>query len=383
MVLYGLVVDMDAARREVINGDRAAHNTSVRRSPAGRRRTMNVEWVTEEKEEVGTQDGEESKGSSWFGSSQSGSNVAKSMWTGTVKAIDHLGISRVANEVYGGQSFQPSASPELGIQPLDTWTRVIEGTLITCTLGLWCFMGAYRVGPNESVVIVHNGRLTGVESRPGAHWAPAFFGERATVSRQDKQHELKELKVVDSGGNPILISAVLVYRVVDAVKAGLGVTNYNTFVFAQAQAALKQVACTYTYDQLRVEAEEVSKKTTELLQSRVQSAGVEIDSMRLNELNYAPEIANSMLRKQQAFALVEARELVVDGAVQISVDAVTKLQEKGIELDDEERVRLVTNLLTVVCGDDTAKPTINVGAPSADSKRAVVRGRGGGRGAGR
>lgn len=245
------------------------------------------------------------------------------------------------------------------LQSKDIITVVAESVAMIATCGLFGLCGMYTVGPRETILILHNGRLTGVESQPGCHWAAACCRSMRTVTTQDIVWNMPLLKMLDSKGVPIQVSAILVYRVVDAKKAALDIDDYNSFVRSLSTAALKQVVQRYTYDELKVEARAISDQIVDELQKRIVVAGAQVDSMTLNELNYAPEIASAMLKKQQAGALLEARELITEGAVQISLDAVQKLEAGGrLQLRNEDKVKVVTNLLTICCGDDNAKPVI-------------------------
>lgn len=244
--------------------------------------------------------------------------------------------------------------------PLGPIVTIGEAAMSTVTVGLWLLNGIYTVGPRETRLILHNGRLTHIESQPGLHWAPSFGREDKLVTTADIAYVLPELKVVDTTGVPIVVSAVLVYRVVDAKRALLNIDNVNRFVQSQASAALKLVVSQYSYEALKVESSAVQQQVIDALQEKVTAAGVQALSLTLNELNYAPEIAAAMLKKQQAAALVAARELVVEGACQICLDAVKRLNDNGLSLEQADKVRLVSNLLTVVCSEENATPVVNV-----------------------
>ena len=179
------------------------------------------------------------------------------------------------------------------------------------------------------------------------------------VTNQDIVWNMPMLKMVDKTGVPIMVSAIVVYRIVDAKKAALDIDDYRNFVESLATASLKQVVQAYTYDELKVEARQVTDQVVRELQGRVIVAGAQVDSITLNELNYAPEIASAMLKKQQAAALIEARHLIAEGAVQISLDAVNRLEGK-LALEREEKVRVVTNLLTICTGEENAKPVLTL-----------------------
>lgn len=246
------------------------------------------------------------------------------------------------------------------IKDKDIIVKIGEGFLFTITLGLWGLSGLYVVGQRECRVITHNGRLTHIESTPGLHWQPSFGREDRLQTTADITWIVPNIKVVDTTGCPIMVSAVLVYRVVDSKKAVLHIDNVHTYVQSQASAALKLIVSRYSYEALKVESAQVQEQVVQALQEKCVTAGTEVVSLTLNELNYAPEIAAAMLKKQQAAALIAARELIVDGACQICHDAVRNLESGGLQLDKADKVKIVTNLLTVVCGEDNATPVINV-----------------------
>eukprot|EP00339_Tiarina_fusa_P020505 CAMPEP_0117026498 /NCGR_PEP_ID=MMETSP0472-20121206/19474_1 /TAXON_ID=693140 ORGANISM="Tiarina fusus, Strain LIS" /NCGR_SAMPLE_ID=MMETSP0472 /ASSEMBLY_ACC=CAM_ASM_000603 /LENGTH=194 /DNA_ID=CAMNT_0004733519 /DNA_START=306 /DNA_END=890 /DNA_ORIENTATION=- len=184
------------------------------------------------------------------------------------------------------------------------------------------------------------------------------------ISTKQQSIELPKTTVVDSNGNPLIISAVIVYRISNSRRALLDVENSRIFVKNQAEAALKQTLSRFPYESndgspcLKTEAEQIGKHLCNLLQRKVLQAGAMVDSFQLKEISYAPEIASGMLKRQQAIAIIEARQTIVQGAVDIAADAVTKLAERGIELSDSDQAKLVTNLLTVVCSDNDAQPTV-------------------------
>ena len=245
------------------------------------------------------------------------------------------------------------------MQERDTITNVCEAVGFAATCGLFGLCGLFTVGPRETILILHNGRLTKTEREPGCHWAAACCRSMRAVTNQDIVWNMPMLKMVDKTGVPIMVSAIVVYRIVDAKKAALDIDDYRNFVESLATASLKQVVQAYTYDELKVEARQVTDQVVRELQSRVIVAGAQVDSITLNELNYAPEIASAMLKKQQAAALIEARHLIAEGAVQISLDSVARLEGK-LALEREEKVRIVTNLLTICTGEENAKPVLTL-----------------------
>lgn len=223
---------------------------------------------------------------------------------------------------------------------------------------LWPTM-CYSVDPNEHTAIVSLGILANMRTEPGCYcdWPHT----RTTVSVKLMSMNLPESKVTDSLGSPVLVSAILNYRVTDAKKAIFAVENYTNFVTLNATAVLKQVVGTHSYEELKANSGDVNLALTQAVRAEVVAGGIHVESMHMNELNYAPEIAGAMLKKQQAGALVEARELIVAGACMIAQDAITRLEAGGkIEMSPQDKVRIVTNLLTVTCSDCEATPTINV-----------------------
>eukprot|EP00929_Paragymnodinium_shiwhaense_P102561 TRINITY_DN6576_c0_g2_i1.p1 TRINITY_DN6576_c0_g2~~TRINITY_DN6576_c0_g2_i1.p1 ORF type:complete len:290 (-),score=49.87 TRINITY_DN6576_c0_g2_i1:199-1068(-) len=217
----------------------------------------------------------------------------------------------------------------------------------------------YCVSPNEEVAVITCGVLTGMRSEPGCYCDLPNMQRRVSVKMMTMP--LPDSKVADVNGAPVIVSAVLNYRIVDAKKALFAVDDYNEFVRTNATAVLKHVVSTHAYEQLKSNTNDVNLALKQALQPEVTVAGVHIENMSMNELNYAPEIAGAMLKKQQAGALVEARELIVEGAVNIAQEAVRRLESGGnIKLSEQDKVKLVTNLLTVTCSDTDATPTVNV-----------------------
>lgn len=217
----------------------------------------------------------------------------------------------------------------------------------------------YAVSPNEHTAIVSMGRLANMRTEPGCYCDWPHI--RTSISVKVRSLNLPESKITDSRGSPVLVSAILNYRVVDATKALFAVENYTNFVMLNATAVLKQVVGTHSYEELKVNSADVNIGLTRAVRGEVAAAGIYVESMHMNELNYAPEIAGAMLKKQQAGALVEARELIVEGAVKIAQDAITRLEEGGkVVMSPQDKVKIVTNLLTVTCAENEATPTVNV-----------------------
>ncbi len=234
-------------------------------------------------------------------------------------------------------------------------------------------LGYFTLQPNEAKALVLFGKYKGTVSRDGFHWtnplALAVPRGRYTVSRRIRNFEIDKLKVNDKRGNPIEIAAVVVWRVVDTAHALFDVDHYEHYVKIQSDAALRHLANCYPYDHgeeeeitLRSGMDEVSLVLKNELQDRLEKAGVEVEETRLTHLAYAPEIANAMLRRQQAEAIIAARRKIVHGAVSMVDMALEELKaKKVVELDEERKAAMVSNLLVVLCGEAEAQPVINAG----------------------
>ena len=250
-----------------------------------------------------------------------------------------------------------------------------SGWLIAGGLALFCLSFALLCGfvivkPNTAAVITFFGKYKGVIRRHGFHMVTPFSGS-AKISLRVRNFNSEKLKVNDANGNPIEIAAVVVFKVVDAAKALLDVNNYEQFVEIQAETSLRHVAAQYPYDDfdddgklcLRRNADEVSAQLLTELQSRLSVAGVEIMDARLTHLAYATEIASAMLQRQQAAAILAARQIIVDGAVGMAQMAIEKLEaEGGFELDDERKVNMINNIMVSIITDKSSQPVINVGS---------------------
>lgn len=171
---------------------------------------------------------------------------------------------------------------------------------------------------------------------------------------------LNTQRVLDKAGNPVVVSAVLTYRFIDAGKALLNVESPGAFVETQAAAVVKDVVSRFTYDELKTQTADINQRCREMLQPRVDIAGALIQTCALNELNYSQDIASAMLKRQQARAVVEARNLLVQGAVEISNDAVQRLEAANVHMEGPQRARLISNLVLVTSGDVSASPVLNL-----------------------
>ncbi|MGC8968088.1 MAG: SPFH domain-containing protein [Thermus sp.] len=224
--------------------------------------------------------------------------------------------------------------------------------------------GLFTVQPNEAVALVFLGRYVGSVREEGFHLANPLAG-RKRVSLRVRNFTSDKLKVNDAHGNPIEIAAVVVFRVVDTAKALFQVENYQAFVAIQSEAAIRALASRYPYDaegkSLRGSPEEVAEELKAELEERLKVAGVEVIEARLTHLAYAPEVAQAMLRRQQALAVVAARRLIVEAAVGMVREALSGLEEAGLSLDEERKAAMVNNLMVALVSEAQAQPVVNVG----------------------
>jgi len=230
-------------------------------------------------------------------------------------------------------------------------------------------VGFYMVGPNEGRVLQLFGDYVGTDRQLGLRWANPFY-TKTRVSLRVRNFESGQLKVNDLVGNPVDIAAVVVWKVVDTAEAVFEVDDYENYVAVQSEAAIRNMATSYAYDDyegdaitLRGSGNEIADILQKEVQDRLGKAGVEVIEARISHLAYAPEIASAMLQRQQASAIVAARHKIVEGAVGMVEDALNKLSEREIvTLDDERRAAMVSNLLVVLCSDKAAQPVVNSGS---------------------
>lgn len=228
--------------------------------------------------------------------------------------------------------------------------------------------GFFVVAPNEAKVLQLFGSYAGTERTQGLRWSNPFYSKQS-VSLRAVSLESSRLKVNDLDGNPIEIATIVVWRVVDSAQASFQVDDYRRYVEVQSEAALRSMATSYPYDahderqiSLRGSTKEISEHLEQELEERVRLAGVEIVEARISHLAYAPEIAQAMLQRQQASAIIAARQKIVDGAVGMVEMALARLaQHKVVELDDERKAAMVSNLLVVLCGERATQPVVNAG----------------------
>ncbi len=267
---------------------------------------------------------------------------------------------------------------------------LLGGSILVLLIDFICMCSFLLLEPNEARVITWFGKYSGTFSETGYYWINPFYGTMK-VSLRARNLDAEPIKVNDKTGNPVMIGLVLVWKLKDTYKALFEVdtqtmaSNANAvgtdakslmnalekFVRVQSDAALRQVAGEYAYDDednktneptLRSSADEINEQLEQKLNERLALAGIEVVEARINYLAYAPEIAAVMLRRQQASAIITAREKIVEGAVSMVKMALNKLSDENIvELDDDKKAAMVSNLLVVLCGDDAAQPVVNTG----------------------
>ncbi len=233
----------------------------------------------------------------------------------------------------------------------------------------FCWFGFFMVQPNQGAVMQLFGRYVGSVRQEGLRWANPFFSKK-TVSLRIRNFESNKLKVNDLEGSPIEIAAVVVWQVVDTAEATFAVDDYENFVHVQSESALRQSATSYPYDlhdehqvSLRSHTQEIADHLRKEIQERLTSAGMRVLEARITHLAYAPEIAQAMLQRQQATAIIAARTKIVEGAVSMVHMALEQLNEKGvIKLDEERKAAMVSNLLVVLCGERGTQPIVNTGS---------------------
>ena len=241
--------------------------------------------------------------------------------------------------------------------------------IVLVTVGIFLSCGLYMVQPNQAAVLSLFGKYVGTVKDNGLRWNNPFYTKRK-VSQRVRNFESGKLKVNELDGSPIEIAAVIVWQVVDASEAVYNVDDYESFVHIQSESALRAMATSYPYDQhtdgqlaLRSHASEISQHLKDELAERLADAGVQVLDARISHLAYAPEIAQAMLQRQQASAVIAARTQIVAGAVGMVEMALVELQKNAVvELDEERKAHMVSNLLTVLCSDRGTQPIVNAGS---------------------
>jgi regulator of protease activity HflC (stomatin/prohibitin superfamily) len=249
---------------------------------------------------------------------------------------------------------------EDAVVPILATVFVLASTIISMT-------GFFTVAPNDGQVLLLFGKYVGTVRRTGLQWANPLYQKRR-VSLRVRNFETQRLKVNDKDGNPIEIAAVVVWKVVDTAEAVFEVDNFENYVQVQSESALRNLATAYAYDShedgmsLRGSTPEIAEHLKKEIQERLARAGVEVTEARITHLAYAPEIAASMLQRQQASAIIAARQKIVDGAVGMVEMALERLaKNKVVELDEDRKAAMVSNLLVVLCGERSTQPVVNAG----------------------
>ncbi|GAA0821260.1 SPFH domain-containing protein [Colwellia asteriadis] len=242
-------------------------------------------------------------------------------------------------------------------------------TVIVAMIAVLTIPGFFMVQPNQAMVMTFFGSYVGTVKSNGLQWTiPLFI--RKSISLRIRNFESNQMKVNDYHGNPIEIATVVVWSVDDTAEAFFEVDDYLSFVNIQSESALRNMAISYPYDQhegdeiaLRSHPQEISQALKEEIQQRLGKAGMKVHEARISHLAYAPEIANAMLQRQQASAIIAARSMIVDGAVGMVEMALSQLSAKHIvELDEERKAAMVSNLLVVLCSDKSTQPVVNTGS---------------------
>lgn len=279
---------------------------------------------------------------------------------GTLAGALLVALAGAALFVVGVAAKASTGSPNLLLMLL--------GALLVA-LGVFILAGLYTIQPNQAAVLSLFGKYVGTVKDNGLRWNNPFFAKRR-VSQRVRNFESGKLKVNELDGSPIEIAAVIVWQVVDASEAVYNVDDYESFVHIQSESALRAMATSYPYDQhedgqlaLRSHASEISQHLKNELAERLADAGVQVIDARISHLAYAAEIAQAMLQRQQANAVIAARTRIVAGAVGMVEMALAELQKNGVvQLNEERKAHMVSNLLTVLCSDRGTQPIVNAGS---------------------
>lgn len=256
-----------------------------------------------------------------------------------------------------------------GLQQGTAQSHEVGFTVVIVGLLAFLSKGLFQVQPNQGQVMQLFGRYAGSVREEGLRWTNPFYSRHA-LSLRVRNFESSKLKVNDNDGNPIEIAAVVVWQVVDTAEAVFQVDDYENFVRIQSESALRQMAQSYPYDahdsdkpSLRSHGDEVNAHLRDEIQTRLGKAGVQVIEARISHLAYAQEIAQAMLQRQQAGAIIAARTRIVEGAVSMVEMALAELGKRGVvDLDNERRAAMVSNLLVVLCGDRSTQPVVNTGS---------------------
>lgn len=268
-------------------------------------------------------------------------------------------VEPAAQSMTDGADLMSTPDKEFGFMDIITCC----GTLLCCP----CVVcgSLQQVNERQEAVVLSWGRYDKTIREPGINWINCIGSEVKQVSTAEKGVDLPTSKIVDKNGNPLMVSGLIMYKVVNSYKASVDVLDYPSFIAQQATAVLKNVVSRYPYEDtkednvsLKGEQSQVTQELVDELQAQVNRAGLKVTSFRFNELSYAPEIAAQMLKKQQAFAMVEARATIVQGAVETVHSAIDAIQNKGVTLSQDTKEKLVVNLLTVMTSENDVTPTV-------------------------
>ncbi len=277
-----------------------------------------------------------------------------------------LVVTLLVGYFFGRACYDASQAPQ-GVTPVrEIYWIIGYSVALAMLIFLWC--GFFTLQPNVAAVLLLFGDYKGTERRAGFHWANPFYS-KIKISLRTRNFNTDTLKVNDLRGNPTEIGAVVVWCVANTAQASFDIDDYVDYVHIQSESALRHLASHYPYDttvadelSLRGSMDEVSHALQQQLQERLNKAGVVVEEARLSHLAYAPEIAGAMLRRQQAEAVVAARLRIVEGAVGMVETALERLEEHNtVQLDDERKAAMVSNLLVVLCGEQAAQPVVNTG----------------------
>ena len=270
-------------------------------------------------------------------------------------------LGSVALLIYSGKGMDETHG-----QP---YTMLFVASWVLIALGVLMLFGFFALQPNEARVLILFGAYKGTVRNSGFHWVNPFYSRGCRMSLRAYNFNSDKIKVNDKRGNPIEIAAVVVWRVTDTAQAMFDVEDYKSYLKVQSESAIRHLASSYAYDHgednevtLRSGAEDVANALKTQLLERLEKAGVVVDEARITHLAYAPEIAQAMLRRQQAEAVIAARQKIVHGAVSMVDMALRELSEKSVvKLDEERKAAMVSNLLVVLCAEAEVSPVINTG----------------------
>jgi regulator of protease activity HflC (stomatin/prohibitin superfamily) len=284
-------------------------------------------------------------------------------FNGWLMLVINLGLLALGTFLIVRSIYEAAALREI----FPVW-KFVPGLLLEATAILF-LTGHFTLQPNQARVLILFGAYHGTVRQSGFHWANPFYAKGTKVSLRAHNFSTDKVKVNDKRGNPIEIAAVVVWRVHDTAQAKFDVEDYEQYVDVQSESAVRHLAGSYAYDQgdedeitLRSNADEVAGSLLDELQDRLAKAGVVAEEARITHLAYAPEIAQAMLRRQQAEAIIAARQKIVHGAVSMVEMALNDLAAKQVvTLDDERRAAMVSNLLVVLCAESDVTPVVNTG----------------------